>query len=54
MEFVSNILKKENMAILLNAAGLVIFIVFFIVVLIRTYRMPDSKAEKIKKTILEN
>lgn len=54
MEFVSNILKNADTAILWNMAGLVIFVSFFIVILIRTYRMPKSEAEKIKKSILDN
>lgn len=54
MEFVSNILKNENSALIFNLVGLIIFIALFIVVLVRTYRMPRSEAEKIKKSILEN
>ena len=54
MEFVSNILKDVNSVILWNMTGLVIFILFFIVVLVRTYKMPRSEAEKIKNSILEN
>lgn len=54
MEFVSNILKNVNSAIVLNGIGLVIFITFFIVVIVRTYRLPKAEVEKIKKSILEN
>jgi hypothetical protein len=54
MEFVSYILKNENAAIYWNMSGLIIFIAFFIVVLIRTYRMPKEVAEKYKNSVLEN
>lgn len=54
MEFVSNILKNVNIAVWWNIAGLFIFIALFIVILIRTFRMPDSRAEKIKKSVFDN
>ena len=54
MEIVSNILKNANPAIFWNITGMIIFMAFFIVILVRTYRMPRSEAEKIKKSILEN
>lgn len=53
MKFVSNILENvDNIASFYNI-GLLIFIVFFVVILIRTFKMPKKEVEKIKNSILD-
>jgi preprotein translocase subunit SecY len=53
MKFVSNILENvENIQSFYNI-GLIIFIVLFAVILIRTLRMPKKEADEIKNSILD-
>jgi len=54
MKFVSYILEDEQWIHILNTVGLVIFIVFFIGVLYRTYKMPKSEADEINHLVFED
>lgn len=54
MEFVSYLLEKENAVIFWNMTGLLIFILFFIYILYRTYKLPKKDAEKYKNSVFEN
>ena len=52
MKIVSNLLTNIEGIQIFYIIGLLIFVVLFIVILIRTMRMPDNKMEEIKNSIL--
>jgi len=54
MKIVSNLLENIEGIQIYYVVGLIIFVTLFIVILIKTYRMPNKKADKIKKSILND
>jgi len=53
MKDISNLLAGiENIATYYNV-GLIIFVVFFAVIVYKTYKMPKKDAEQIKNSILD-
>lgn len=54
MKIVSNLLENIEGIQIYYIAGLLIFVTLFIVILIKTYRMPNKKADKIKNSILND
>jgi hypothetical protein len=52
MKIVSNLLTSIEGIQIFYIIGLLIFVVLFIVILIRTMRIPNSDMEEIKKSIL--
>ncbi|MDO8952989.1 MAG: cbb3-type cytochrome c oxidase subunit 3 [Draconibacterium sp.] len=52
MKIVSNLLENIQGIQIYYIVGLLIFVTLFIVILIRTFRMPKQEAEKIKNSIL--
>ena len=52
MKIVSNLLTSIEGIQIFYIVGLLIFVALFIVILIRTMRMPNGEIEKIKKSIL--
>jgi TM2 domain-containing membrane protein YozV len=54
MKIVSNLLENIEGIQIYYVVGLIIFVTLFIFILIKTYRMPDKKADKIKKSILND
>lgn len=54
MKIVSNLLENIEGIQIYYIVGLLIFVVLFIVILIRTLRMPNMEADKIKKSILND
>lgn len=52
MKIVSNLLENIEGIQIYYIVGLLIFVTLFIVILIRTYKMPKQEAEKIKNSIL--
>ena len=52
MKIVSNLLTSIEGIQIFYIVGLLIFVALFIVIFIRTMRMPNSDMEKIKKSIL--
>lgn len=54
MKIVSNLLENIQGIQIYYILGLIIFVTLFIVILIKTYRMPNKKADKIKKSILND
>jgi tellurite resistance protein TehA-like permease len=52
MKIVSNLLENIEGIQIYYIVGLLIFVTLFIVILIRTFRMPKQEAEKIKNSIL--
>jgi hypothetical protein len=54
MKIVSNLLENIEGIQIYYIAGLLIFVTLFIVISIRTLRMPKTEAEKIKNSILND
>ena len=54
MKIVSNVLENIDGIQIYYIIGLLIFVVLFIVIVIRTVKMPKSEAEDIKKSIFKN
>ena len=54
MKIVSNLLENIEGIRIYYIIGLLIFVVLFIVILIRTLRMPEKEMEKIKNSILSD
>lgn len=54
MKIVSNLLTSIEGIHIFYIIGLLIFVVFFIVILIRTLRMKNSDMEEIKNSILSD
>ncbi len=52
MKIVSNLLTSIEGIQIFYIIGLLIFVVLFIVIFIRTMRMPDKKMEEIKNSVL--
>lgn len=52
MKIVSNLLTNIEGIQIFYIVGLLIFVMLFIVIFIRTMRMPNGDMEKIKKSIL--
>ena len=52
MKIVSNLLENIEGIQIYYIAGLLIFVTLFVVISIRTIRMPKQEAEKIKNSIL--
>ena len=53
MKFVSYILEDVEGIRIFYYVGLIIFIVFFINVLYKTFKMPKEEAEKIKNSLFD-
>lgn len=54
MKIVSNLLENIEGIQIYYIIGLIIFVTLFVVITIRTFRMPKQEAEKIKKSILND
>jgi len=54
MKIVSNLLENINGIQIYYIIGLLIFVAFFIIILIRTRRMPKSEAEEIKNSLFDD
>ena len=54
MKIVSNLLENIEGIQIYYIVGLLIFVTLFIVITIRTLRMPKKEAEKIKNSILND
>ena len=52
MKIVSNLLTSIEGIQIFYIIGLLIFVVLFVVILIRTMRIPNSEMEEIKNSIL--
>ena len=53
MKIVSNLLENIEGIQIYYIIGLLIFVLLFIVILIRTMRMPNEEIDKIKNSILQ-
>ncbi len=53
MKIVSNLLENIEGIQIYYIIGLLIFVLLFIVILIRTMRMPNEEMDKIKNSILQ-
>jgi len=53
MKIVSNLLENIEGIQIYYIVGLLIFVVLFIVIFIRTMRLPNKEMEKIKNSILQ-
>ncbi len=54
MKIVSNLLTSIEGIQIFYIVGLLIFVVLFIVIFIRTMRMPNKKIDEIKNSILSD
>lgn len=54
MKIVSNLLENIEGIQIYYIIGLLIFVVLFMVIFIRTMRMPNKEMEKIKNSILQD
>jgi hypothetical protein len=54
MKIVSNLLENIEGIQIYYIVGLLIFVTLFIIITIRTIRMPKAEAEKIKNSILND
>lgn len=54
MKIISNLLENIEGIQIYYIVGLIIFVTLFIVISIRTYKMPKQEAEKIKNSILND
>ena len=54
MKIVSNLLEDIQGIQIYYIVGLLIFVILFVVISIRTIRMPKKEVEKIKKSILND
>jgi preprotein translocase subunit YajC len=53
MKIVSNLLENIDGIRIYYIVGLLIFVVLFVVILIRTMKKPNKEMEKIKNSILD-
>lgn len=54
MKIVSNILENIEGIQIFYIIGLLIFFVLFLIILVRTLRMPNKEMERIKNSILKD
>ena len=54
MKIISNLLENIEGIQIYYIVGLLIFVTLFIIITIRTVRMPKAEAEKIKNSILND
>lgn len=54
MKIVSNVLENIQGIQIFYIIGLLIFVLLFVVILIRTVRMPKKETEEIKNSILDD
>jgi len=54
MKIISNLLENIQGIQIYYIVGLLIFVTLFVVITIRTIRMPKQEAEKIKNSILND
>jgi TM2 domain-containing membrane protein YozV len=54
MKIVSNLLENIEGIQIYYIVGLLIFVILFIVISIKTYRMPNKEADDIKNSILND
>ncbi len=54
MKIISNLLENIEGIQIYYIVGLLTFVILFLVILIRTLKMPNKEAEKIKKSILND
>ncbi len=54
MKIVSNVLENIEGIRIFYIIGLLIFVLLFVVILIRTIRMPRKETEEIKNSILDD
>lgn len=54
MKIVSNVLENIEGIQIFYIIGLLLFVVLFIAILIRTFRMPRKETEEIKNSILND
>lgn len=54
MKIVSNVLENIEGIQVFYIIGLLIFFVLFLIILVRTLRMPNKEMEKIKNSILKD
>lgn len=54
MKIVSNVLENIEGIQIFYITGLLIFFVFFLIILVRTLRMPNKEMERIKNSILKD
>jgi len=54
MKIISNLLENIEGIQIYYIVGLLIFVTLFVVITIRTLRMPKQEAEKIKNSILND
>ena len=54
MKIVSNLLENIEGIQIYYIVGLIIFITLFVVITIRTFKMPKQEVEKIKNSILND
>jgi hypothetical protein len=54
MKIVSNLLENIEGIQIYYIVGLLIFVILFIVIAVRTYRMSNTEADSIKKSILND
>jgi hypothetical protein len=54
MKIVSNLLENIEGIQIYYIVGLLLFVFLFIIILIRTYKMPNKEADKIKNSILND
>ena len=53
MNCVSNILENVDSIVSWSNIGLLIFISFFVLILIKTFKMPKKEVEEIKNSIFD-
>ena len=54
MKIVSNVLENIEGIQLFYIIGLLIFFILFLIILVRTLRMPNKEMERIKNSILKD
>lgn len=54
MKIVSNVLENIEGIQIFYIIGLLIFFVLFLIILVRTLRMPNKEMERIKNSILKD
>jgi len=54
MKIVSNLLENIEGIQIYYIIGLVIFVTLFVIITIRTFKMPKQEAERIKNSILND
>jgi len=54
MKIVSNLLENIEGIQIYYIVGLIIFVTLFVIITIRTFKMPKQEAERIKNSILND